>query len=117
DVRLDDGEVLMQGNGDHDVMLGDNGDIERVVDPDDASAWEPDDVIEGARKRVVTLLDREKPDLGQVSGGDHMQGNDGSDRMYGEGGSDLVQGNADDDFIEGNQDGDWLEGNDGEDDI
>lgn len=117
DVRFDDGELLMQGNGGHDVMLGDNGDIARVVDADDADAWEPDDVIEGARRRIVTLLDREKAILDPVSGGDHMQGNDGSDRMYGEGGSDLVQGNAADDFIQGNQDGDWLEGNAGEDDI
>jgi Ca2+-binding RTX toxin-like protein len=118
-VRFDDGESIMQGNGDHDVMLGDNGDIERVVDPEDSSQWAEDEVIEGARKRIVTLLDREKTGatFDSVNGPDRMQGNDGSDRMYGEGDSDLVQGNADDDLIEGNQAGDWLEGNGGEDDI
>ena len=73
----------------------------------------------GARKRVVTLLDREKINaaLADVSGDDHLQGNDGSDRMFGEGGNDLAQGNAADDLIEGNQGEDWLEGNDGEDDV
>ena len=114
--RLDEGEVLMQGNGDRDVMTGDNADILRITTVD-GSAWADDEVIPGARKRTVTLLDREKADLSLVSGPDHMQGNGGSDRMFGEGGSDLVQGNADDDLIEGNQAGDWLEGNDGEDDI
>jgi Ca2+-binding RTX toxin-like protein len=115
-VRLDEGEQLMQGNSDRDVMTGDNATIDRI---DSGGAWAADEVIAGARKRVVTLLDREKTgvDLDAVGGDDWMQGNDGSDRMFGEGGSDLAQGNAADDLIEGNQDPDWLEGNDGEDDI
>jgi Ca2+-binding RTX toxin-like protein len=117
DVRLDGGENLMQGNGDHDVMIGDNGDIERVVDPSDDTAWAADEVIPGARKRIVTLLDRDKAVLDAVSGPDHLQGNAGSDRMHGEGDADLVQGNDGDDLIEGNQGADWLEGNAGEDDI
>ena len=114
--RDDEGETLMQGNSDHDVMTGDNADIARIKN---GSAWAPDEVISGARKRVVTLLDREKLDaaLAAVSGDDFMQGNDGSDRMFGEGGADLVQGNAADDLIEGNQAGDYLEGNAGEDDV
>ena len=114
--RLDGGENLMKGNSDHDVMTGDNADIARIAN---GGQWAPDEVISGARKRVVTLLDREKVDaaLAAVSGDDFMQGNDGSDRMFGEGGADLVQGNAADDLIEGNQAGDYLEGNAGEDDV
>jgi Ca2+-binding RTX toxin-like protein len=117
--RADVGETIMQGNPDHDVMTGDNATIDRITTNGGAD-WAPDDVIAGARKRVVTLLDRERDpggDLTNVSGGDLMLGNAGSDRMFGEGGSDVAKGNANDDFVEGNQDGDWLEGNDGEDDI
>ena len=114
--RKDVGETVMEGDPDHDVMTGDNATIERVTTSGGA-AWAPDEVIPGARKRVVTLLDRERADLSTVSGGDYMLGNNGSDRMYGEGGDDTIKGNANDDLIEGNQARDWLEGNDGEDDV
>ncbi|MEO6570140.1 MAG: hypothetical protein ABIO83_01190 [Ilumatobacteraceae bacterium] len=115
-VRFDAGELLMQGNSDRDVMTGDNATIQRIT-VDGGMGWAPDEVIDGARKRIVTLLDRDKADLSAVAGDDHLQGNAGSDRMFGEGGSDLVQGNGADDLIEGNQGADWLEGNAGEDDI
>ncbi|MEO6651208.1 MAG: hypothetical protein ABIP17_00950 [Ilumatobacteraceae bacterium] len=115
-IRSDVGELLMQGNGDRDVMAGDNADIVRVT-AHGGTDWAIDEVIPGARKREVTLLDREKADLTPVSGPDYMQGNDGSDRMFGEGGADLVKGGNGDDLIQGNQAGDWLEGNAGEDDI
>ena len=115
-VRSDVGETIMQGNPDHDVMTGDNADILRV---ENGTAWAADEVIANARKRTVTLLDRERTSglLGAVSGGDVMVGNSGSDRMFGEGGPDSVKGNDDDDLIEGNQGSDWLEGNNGEDDV
>ena len=75
----------MKGNSDHDVMTGDNADIARI---ENGGEWAADEVVSGARKRTVTLLDREKLDsaLADVSGDDRMQGNDGSDRMFGEGG-------------------------------
>ncbi|MFE6967517.1 calcium-binding protein [Agromyces sp. NPDC057679] len=118
DNALDEGEVEMQGNGEDDVMTGDNAVLTRVADPDDADAWETDPVTGGVF-REVTLLDTEKTgaSLDAVSGGDFMLGNDENDRMFGEGGNDLVQGNAHDDLVEGDQDGDWLEGNGDEDDL
>ncbi len=115
-VRSDVGETEMHGNADHDVMAGDNADIARIRSGDD---WATDLVLPVARRRDVTLLDREKTgaDLAAVSGGDEMFGDGGSDRMYGEGGDDRMQGNANDDYLEGNQGSDWIEGNDGEDDL
>jgi Ca2+-binding RTX toxin-like protein len=115
-VRADVGETVMQGNPDHDVMTGDNATIDRITNGA-GTDWAPDEVITGARKRIVTLLDRERSDLSLVSGRDVMVGNNGSDRMFGEGGGDSVKGNGNDDLIEGNQGSDWLEGNNGEDDI
>ena len=108
----------MQGNGQEDVMSGDNAVIERVADPANSSTWKVDPVTGGVFRKV-TLLDTEKTGAGLdiVSGGDFMVGNDENDRMFGEGGNDLVKGNANDDLVEGNQDGDWLEGNDDEDDL
>lgn len=115
-VRKDAGELIMQGNSDHDVMTGDNADIERITN---GSSWANDEVVAGARKRIVMLLDREKQGfpLTDAGGDDFIQGNDGSDRMFGESGNDLAQGGDGDDLIQGNQAGDWLEGNAGEDDI
>ncbi|MEF3404432.1 calcium-binding protein [Agromyces sp. CCNWLW203] len=114
----DEGEIEMQGNGEDDVMTGDNAVLTRHPDPDDADAWRTDPVTGGVF-REVSLLDTEKTgaDLDTVSGGDFMVGNDENDRMFGEGGNDLVQGNAHDDLVEGDQDGDWLEGNGDEDDL
>lgn len=115
-VRADEGELIMQGNADHDVMTGDNADIVRGTTAA-GTLWAPDEVIAGAVKRTVTLLDRERTDLSVVSGGDVMVGNTGSDRMFGEGSDDSVKGNESDDLLEGNQGNDWLEGNSGEDDL
>ncbi len=114
----DAGEVEMQGNGQEDVMAGDNAILTRVPDPGDPGAWKVDPVTGGVF-RTVQLLDTEKsgPALDTVSGGDFMVGNDENDRMFGEGGNDLVKGNDHDDLVEGNQDGDWLEGNNDEDDL
>ena len=114
----DVGETEMQGNGQEDVMTGDNAVLTRQPDPANPAKWKTDPVTGGVQ-RAVTLLDTEKTGaaLDAVSGGDYMVGNDENDRMFGEGGNDLVKGNANDDHVEGNQGGDWLEGNDHEDDL
>ncbi|MBW3620626.1 MAG: hypothetical protein KY461_10305, partial [Actinobacteria bacterium] len=114
----DEGELVMLGNAEQDVMVGDNADIDGVVSSGDPTAWAVDDVTLG-RLREVTLHDRTRlgADLEAVSGGDRMLGNGGADRMSGQGGKDVVKGNAGDDFVHGNQDDDLLEGNDGEDDL
>ena len=118
----DTGETEMYGNADHDVMAGDNADITRIVSSTDATQWADDLVLTGARRRDVSLRDREKsgsttPKLGEVSGADDMFGNGGFDRMYGQGKNDRMKGNDSADYLEGNQNSDWLEGNDGEDDL
>lgn len=114
-IDLDEGEIVMMGNAQHDVMTGDNATIEREVD---GSVWAIDEVTLGVA-RTVTLLDTEKSgaDLDAVSGPDYMLGNLDNDRMHGQGAGDRVLGNDDQDYIEGNQDGDWLEGNNHQDDI
>ena len=121
-IGSDTGETVMYGNADHDLMTGDNADIDRVVDGTDATTWANDLVLNGARRRDVALRDRTltestTPKLSQVSGADDMFGNGGFDRMYGEGGDDRMKGNDSADYLEGNQGTDWLEGNDGEDDL
>lgn len=117
--RKDEGETVMEGNLEQDVMTGDNATITREVNPADATLWAVDNITGGA-KRIVTLLDREKvpgTSLTAVGGGDIMLGNEGNDRMYGEGGDDCMKGNEQDDYLEGNQDSDFMEGNAGEDDL
>jgi Ca2+-binding RTX toxin-like protein len=117
-IKDDDGETVMMGNGERDVMTGDNSVITRQVDPEDSTEWAVDAVTLGAA-RLVELLDTEKTgtDLDPVSGGDLMLGNDQKDRMFGEGGNDRMKGNNDEDYLEGNQGRDWVEGNDGQDDV
>ncbi|HEX9766926.1 MAG TPA: calcium-binding protein [Nitriliruptorales bacterium] len=119
--KLDEGEIVMHGNFAEDVMLGDNGNVDRLV----AGGEWAEDAVTGGHARTVELLDRERrdpgavppADLASVSGPDLMFGDGGNDRMWGEGGNDLVKGNAEDDQLQGNQGSDILEGNDGEDDL
>lgn len=114
----DEGETVMLGNADDDVMAGDNAEIDKVVSDGDSTSWGVDDVT-GGHLRDITLWDREKAGTGLefVSGGDRMLGNDHDDRMYGQGSADVLKGNDHDDFVQGNQDDDLIEGNDGEDDL
>ena len=115
-VKADAGESIMRGDGDHDVMIGDNGEITRPVDG--SGRWTTDPLTGGV-SRNVTLADRTTTGaaLAVVSGGDFMEGGDGNDRMFGEGGDDYLKGNGGVDLIEGDQGSDRLEGNDGSDDL
>ncbi|MDT7547724.1 MAG: hypothetical protein QOE84_118 [Actinomycetota bacterium] len=112
-VKLDEGEALIQGNGGHDVILGDNGTITRSQS---AGAWSVD-TIQGGLLRSVLLDNTDAAAPATVSGGDLIQGNDGNDQAFGEGADDTVKGNAGDDFLQGNQGSDLLEGNAGNDDL
>ena len=115
-VKADAGETILRGDGDHDVMIGDNGEITRPVDGNGRWTTDP---LTGGVSRSVTLADRTTTGaaLTVVSGGDFMEGGDGNDRMFGEGGDDYVKGNGGGDLIEGDQGADRLEGNDGSDDL
>ncbi|WP_410790438.1 hypothetical protein [Kribbella sp. C-35] len=115
DVKPDEGDIV-QGNVGEDVMIGDNGAVDRPTDAD--GRWRTD-TDTGGVLRAVTLFDRTRTGstLAQVSGPDRMYGNDASDRIFGQGGDDVLKGNAADDFVQGNQGGDLIEGNGGEDDL
>ena len=114
--KLDTGELLIQGNGGHDVILGDNGTITRSRT---GPAWTTDTIMGGLLRSVV--LDdtsRSTASLAAVSGGETLiQGNDGSDQVFAEGGDDTVEGNAGDDVLVGNQGKDVMRGGDGQDDL
>jgi Ca2+-binding RTX toxin-like protein len=101
-----------------DVMIGDNGIITRPLTA--GGAWRTNS-FNGQVTRVVQLLDVEttanallSPD---ISGDDHMWGNDNDDLMWGQGGSDEMHGGAGDDYVEGNAASDTMYGDSGEDDM
>ncbi|MDF2181792.1 LEPR-XLL domain-containing protein [Neptuniibacter sp. CAU 1671] len=120
---------------DADVMLGDNGNIYRLVDADGYLSFNYDNYdSEGTpelRPRAVDLLDYGYEvgyDLatGQftldvkadtVGQGDLMFGEDGDDIMRGMKGDDVLFGNAGDDDIYGEQGNDWISGGTGIDGI
>jgi len=108
-------------NGDGaDVILGDNGTIERPLDL--LLMWEVN-TFNGNFTRLTTLLDVEFTGSGNypldpdLSGDDEIWGNDNDDIVYGQGGNDLIHGNAGFDYLEGNAASDMMFGEDGEDDM
>lgn len=115
-----DGRDRIWGGPDHDVIVGDNASITRLMAD---GMWlrqtfspEVVDVVQ----RVVTLFDAARLDftpIDGVSGGDELWGDEGVDWLYGQGGDDLIAGGLHDDWMEGNAGADRMEGNDGNDDM
>jgi Ca2+-binding RTX toxin-like protein len=104
---------------DADVIVGDNGDIVRVVgrSGNDGAptapyvTWAHDD--SAGRKivvRAVTLL-------GAAGGDDEIHGESGDDAIYAGGGADRVFGDAEDDDLIGGAGHDWISGGTGSDGI
>lgn len=117
DVDAYDAGDLLYGDGDSDVMLGDNGSISRPLDS--SGRWRID-INTGARLRHTVLFNVERIDAPQdarLRGPDTMQGGNGPDQLYGQGANDTLSGGAADDVIEGNHGPDLLHGNEGEDDL
>lgn len=123
----DGGEALMQGNEDADVMIGDNGEIDRSVA---GAAWHLDPLTADVQRAVVLhdlqRSDATAPRISDVSGGDRIEGSGGRDRLFGQGGMDCMKGDDDapdtfgthdDDYLEGNHDSDWIAGNASDDDL
>jgi|GEM_PF-2292937 len=115
-ARPDTGD-LMEGGGEGDVMIGDNGSIGRPLDGEGLWRIDPNtgDVI-----RSVTLFDVEitgAPVSATLSGGDRMLGQDGHDRLFGQGGDDRMEGGDAFDVLEGNHGSDLMFGDAGEDDM
>jgi Ca2+-binding RTX toxin-like protein len=117
--KLDEGDTLMSGGPDQDVLIGDNGTITRGVASDTATAttWTTDPITGGWGRTVALSYSDRKDCLSTVCGGDTMQGDGGNDRLYGEGGNDTMNGNDGEDYLEGNQNVDTVHGDPGDDDI
>ncbi len=108
---LDEGDV-MDGGGDQDVMLGDNGSIVR---PGTTGLY-------GTVDRSIELYDVEKaggPAVSPDVSGDElpMLGGAGDDRMFGQGGDDRILAGDGEDYAEGNHGADVMYGGAGQDDL
>lgn len=118
---------------DDDVILGDNGTVDRVLGtlgtagaelnrlPFNGTwgeaSWDEPNIL-----RVVRLLDvattANPVPLGNgTNGDDAIEGEADEDVIFGLGGADTITGDGGDDYIEGNQGTDTIHGNLGEDDI
>jgi Ca2+-binding RTX toxin-like protein len=112
--QADTGDVMNGGDGvtpsltqDFDVLVGDNGKIERpAVAPK----------VTGAKVRSVTIYELDSSDA-SLYGGDTMSGDQSDDELYGGGAGDTIHGNAGDDYEEGNPANDSLFGDQGQDDL
>ena len=108
DAGYADGADCIFGEGNVDVMAGDNASVTR---PGGTDAYD------GAVKRSVDLLDLFTDPAG-IAGADVMSGGEGPDRMFGGGvGETLMHGNGGDDYLEGNGGGDTVYGDAGQDDV
>ncbi|KPJ68944.1 MAG: hypothetical protein AMS14_11900, partial [Planctomycetes bacterium DG_20] len=118
----DDSEGTEDGDG-ADAMTGDNAIIARplVEGGEHAGQWQTN-TFNDQFTRMVRILDvqdvgDDPPVSPDVSGDDHMWGNDNDDIMYGQGGEDEMHGGAGDDYMEGNAASDLMYGEGNEDDM
>ena len=133
-AELPDGaDTLWGGDGvsaadlteDHDVLLGDNGRIERTVDGSDwrrvslglNDGYDASNIV----VRTLWLFDVATTSFSppsDSSGGDWMYGQAGRDLLYGQGGDEKdMSGGAGDDYMEGNAGSDTMRGDAGNDDM
>ncbi len=104
-TNLADSNDVMRGGAEDDVMIGDNGLIERATDggglwlrhqgPRANGDESPFDMV--VRNVGVTS----SPELAGAFGNDWMQGNDGEDEGYGQQGDDYMEGNNGEDALLG----------------
>jgi Ca2+-binding RTX toxin-like protein len=106
---LKDGSDVMHGEGEDDVMTGDNARVNRVLDGADWDDLETADLLApppadgfGPYDITVRIVDMDvDPEQDGAYGDDYMTGDAGNDQMYGQLGSDFAVGNAGDDAIVG----------------
>ena len=113
--QLDSGDVIT-GDGENDVVIGDNGAVLR--DP----AVPASDLSKNRGTPAMPLRSIEPYDLGDVpvagtSGHDLVNGNDDEDVILGQGGTDRLKGDGASDYVEGGPAADWIEGGSGSDDV
>ena len=133
----DPGDTSANGHShDADVILGDNGDIYRLVGANgqfltynyDNYAGETEHIIPTAIKLIdyspygdssYTTCDSTDPDNcwtvttthpANIGGGDILHGEAGNDVVYGETGADTIFGDGQDDQLYGNSGNDWIVG-------
>jgi Ca2+-binding RTX toxin-like protein len=115
---------------DADMILGDNGDIFRLIDPATGGyyTFNYDNYgIERIIPRAVRLLDYHPggsdylPNAGSIQNdigaGDEIHGESGDDFIYGMAGDDVLFGEGQDDDIIGGYGNDWISGGTGQDGI
>jgi Ca2+-binding RTX toxin-like protein len=110
-LMVADEEDWLYGNGDDDLILGDNGIIRRPTDRLGFWLFLRDGFFETVSREVEWA--NNEP-LGTI-GRDTIEGNAGNDFIAGNGGDDLISGNGGYDLLYGNDGNDRLEGNDGRD--
>jgi Ca2+-binding RTX toxin-like protein len=107
------GDLADPHSADADAIVGDNGDIVRVVGADGADlgyvSYNHDASGRKVVVRAVTPLDG--------AGADEIHGESGDDSVYAGAGDDRVFGDADDDDLIGGQGHDWISGGTGTDGI
>lgn len=115
-ARADDGETEVHGNLGSDVILGDNGEINRAVAD---GYWAYDPIFIGPERTTDVTVDEGKTGatLDLVSGPDTLHGDELNDVVLGQGDDDLIFGEVGDDLLVGNEDQDTVRGQDGEDDV
>lgn len=124
DGRLDGDDTLYGGDGvadialDFDVIIGDNGTIDRSLTA--SRRWAVNTFNDDAFRRGPRLLD-----IGTVSaaagagtsGSDTIRGEGNEDLLFGQGSNDFMFGGTGEDYMEGNDGDDEMEGNEGNDDM
>ena len=107
---LADRADVMAGNGEDDVMTGDNARINRAANTagtdwvriSTADVIGTPDPAYGPYEQAVRVTDMFAGDAGAAAhGNDYMTGNGGNDEMYGQLGDDFVLGNVGDDALVG----------------
>ena len=128
-LRNDQGDASAASHGrDSDVILGDNGNIFRIVSADFGATtyvgFAYDDTYgEQIIVRASQLLDYTpggvlgEPATGDIGAGDELHGESGNDFIYGQLGSDTLFGEGQDDDLIGGTDNDWISGGTGEDGV
>jgi hypothetical protein len=113
------GDSVSDLASDFDVIMGDNAEIERLVDAG-TGQWKVN-TFNAAITRKVTLFDVAVANGPVVdpgtSGADVLNGEANDDLMYGQGGNDDMSGGNGDDYMEGNAGNDDMDGDGGNDDM